>query len=320
MSLWTGLRIIIFASQQGSQYNTAAVVLCIETVKLLLAAQMFVSRDGTFSELLAQLSKHRALLAKYFVPAFLYCIYNNLTFTVLSVVNPSTYAILQQLRLVVTGLLYERCLSRRLSRMQWIAIVLLTIGCMVKEADQFSTSSSVSTRTTPVTMYLFILLQIACAVAAGVYNEVLLKEETGTSINLQNVCMYLNSIVCNVLFMALGFGPRNIRPLFSFSVFPIILTYASIGIVTSIFLKHLNSVLKTIASALELYATAATALLLFGTPIDGFTVISLILVSGGVYIYSAFPPDPSPPTLSQPARNDDDADAVLTAGKGEVSV
>jgi len=323
MGLWTGLRIIIYASQQGSSYNTAAVVLCIEMVKLGMAVSLFLSNDGTFSQLVSQVQKHKMTAAKYFVPALMYCVYNNLTFTVLAVVNPSTYAILQQFRLVVTGLLYERCLSRTLSRMQWVAIVLLTIGCMVKEGDQFSDSEEAAARSTPFGMYAWIFVQIMCAVSAGVFNEVLLKSDNTMSVNLQNVFMYGNSILCNVLFMAAGFSRyslsealqlRNIRPLFSPTVLPIILCYASIGIVTSLVLKHLNSVLKTIAAALELYATAATALLLFGTPIDIFTIVSLFLVSGGVYIYSVYPPaptSPSPPKQSLDTSDEDAASAVV---------
>lgn len=44
------------------------------------------------------------VLALYLVPAFLYCLYNNLAFHNLSVFDPTTYFLLLQFRVVITGL------------------------------------------------------------------------------------------------------------------------------------------------------------------------------------------------------------------------
>ena len=43
----------------------------------------------------------------YFVPAFLYCLYNNLAFVNLSTFDPTTYYLLLQLRVVITGILFQ---------------------------------------------------------------------------------------------------------------------------------------------------------------------------------------------------------------------
>lgn len=50
---------------------------------------------------------HRKVLVLYFVPAFLYCLYNNLAFINLSSFDPTTYYLLMQLRVVVTGVLFQ---------------------------------------------------------------------------------------------------------------------------------------------------------------------------------------------------------------------
>lgn len=49
----------------------------------------------------------RQVLALYFVPAFLYCLYNNLAFVNLSTFDPTTYYLLLQLRVVITGVLFQ---------------------------------------------------------------------------------------------------------------------------------------------------------------------------------------------------------------------
>lgn len=48
-----------------------------------------------------------SVMLKYFVPAFLYCLYNNLAFVNLSAFDPTTYYLMLQLRVVVTGVLFQ---------------------------------------------------------------------------------------------------------------------------------------------------------------------------------------------------------------------
>lgn len=43
----------------------------------------------------------------YLIPACLYCIYNNLAFVNLSKFDPTTYFLLLQFRVVVTGVLFQ---------------------------------------------------------------------------------------------------------------------------------------------------------------------------------------------------------------------
>lgn len=65
----------------------------------------------------------------------------------------------------------------------------------------------------------------------------------------------------------------------------IIVNSAVVGIVTSFFLKNLNSILKTYASALELVITAVVCYLLFHILITWYTVASICLVSIAVALY-----------------------------------
>ena len=50
---------------------------------------------------------------------------------------------------------------------------------------------------------VFILIQVLCSVFAGVYNEYIIKGE-GAEIHImiQNVFMYLDSIICNILLLS----------------------------------------------------------------------------------------------------------------------
>lgn len=143
---------------------------------------------------------------------------------------------------------------------------------------------------------VFILVQTVCSCLAGVYNEYLLKNQ-GADVNIyiQNVFMYLDSIVCNVMLLLLQgdlldvFTGASLKSIFRLNVILIMINNAAIGIVTSFFLKYMNSILKTFASALELMFTAVLCYLLFAIPIYVNTVLAIGVVSFSIYLYSQSP-------------------------------
>lgn len=143
---------------------------------------------------------------------------------------------------------------------------------------------------------VFILIQVICSCLAGVYNEYLLKGK-GEDINIyvQNVFMYLDSILCNGLLLLMqgnitsAFNAENLSEIFKPNVIVIAIINCTIGIVTSFFLKYLNSILKTFASALELLFTAVLCWIVFSIPIHINTVLSIAIVSISVYLYSLSP-------------------------------
>jgi len=150
----------------------------------------------------------KKVLGLYFVPAALYCLYNNLSFVSLSYFNPTTYFMFMQTRLLLTGLIYQILFSKKLSSKQWGSLLLLTIGCMIHaggtaKESQGSTTGITATSWAVIGLGLaFIFTQVLCSVFAGVYNEYLIKGKgADIDIMIQNVFMYLDSIACNVLLL-----------------------------------------------------------------------------------------------------------------------
>ena len=72
-----------------------------------------------------------------------------------------------------------------------------------------------------------------------------------------------------------------------------------IGVVTSVFLKHLNSIVKVFASAFELAFTALLSWIIFGIPINVPTFLAIVIVSVAMYIYTANPVV-NPPKVTGP--------------------
>ncbi|KAH8271795.1 hypothetical protein KR044_005548, partial [Drosophila immigrans] len=324
MSLFIGQGIFVTASQETNNsysYNTVTVVLLTEILKLIVSACLYC-RENNLRSLVRDVHKDRQVLALYMVPAFLYCLYNNLAFVNLATFDPTTYYLLLQLRVVVTGVLFQIIFKKYLSRRQWISLLLLTLGCMLKQVDLNSFYSDANDDSEAAALQagaetvaataktlgknmtgfdfsfsaVFILAQTICSCLAGVYNEYLLKDK-GADVNIfvQNVFMYLDSIVCNAVILLLrgelldAFSAHNLSSIMRFSVLIIIVNNAAIGIVTSFFLKYMNSILKTFASALELLFTAVLCYFLFAIPIYMNTALAIAVVSYAIYLYTQSP-------------------------------
>eukprot|EP00996_Jenningsia_fusiforme_P001131 NODE_2032_length_1318_cov_31.371158_g1847_i0.p1 GENE.NODE_2032_length_1318_cov_31.371158_g1847_i0~~NODE_2032_length_1318_cov_31.371158_g1847_i0.p1 ORF type:complete len:347 (+),score=65.67 NODE_2032_length_1318_cov_31.371158_g1847_i0:56-1096(+) len=312
MGLWCALRLIVYGSKHSSSapdYNATSLLIFTCLAKLIMATGLFLQSDGTPSELIGQFQQHGQLFLRYALPSLAYVIYDNLTFVNLAMFDPVTYVILMQMRLVATGVMWSVFFGRPLTRQQWIALFCITSGCMVKEGGRVLHTGWTGSNMTVMAWafgILSVLLQITCGVFASVFNEILLKKQTSIPVNTQNVFMYLWSIGLNILVLAvkgelaIAVRMENLRPLFSVWIFPIGIILATTGIVTSWFLKYLDSVRKSIASAIEIFVDAILTWLIFQIPIGLATLLAAILVSGGIYLYSV--PRDIPAEVELPAN------------------
>ncbi|KAB7495204.1 CMP-sialic acid transporter 3, partial [Armadillidium nasatum] len=227
-----------------------------------------------------------SVLLLYMVPAFLYCLYNNLAFINLKEYDPTTYFILLQLRVMVTGVLFQLIFKKYLSGKQWFSLCLLTVGCVVKifsNADSSSTGSD----------HKHIMNFVFCSCLAGVYNEKLLKHfgNAGVGTLPQNIYMCFNSILFNAIALCFiedvskAFSRATLLQIWNVNVVIIILNNAAVGIVTAFFLKSLNSIMKNYASALELIFTAILSWIIFGIKIGIWTILSITLVIYATFLY-----------------------------------
>lgn len=146
------------------------------------------------------------------------------------------------------------------------------------------------------------MVQIFCSCFAGVYNEYLLKGNGhDVPFMLQNVFMYANSIFCNFVILAYTghlqttLKAENIDSILQMKVLMIIVNNAAIGLVTAMFLRSLNSILKTFASALELMFTAILSWIIFGIPVNILTAVAIGIVSYATLFYAQNPVDNTPP-------------------------
>lgn len=332
IGLWVGYGLLNeLAKRRDVHFNSTSAVVVQSFLKLGIATHLYLANDLTpeivklglgrrVAHLWSQMIEHKSLLIKYFIPSGLYVVYDVLSYVNLRRFDAPTYFLLLQFRMVITGVLHQFMFQKKLNRNQWISLVVTTLGCAVKTMGATSDAHSAHGAGSGPTLFAYgmLFVQMLSSTFAGVYNEVLLKKQVKIPLNLQNIFMYLDSIICTFAMLLLGLTgqsfaeviePENIAVLFSFYVLPMVLIMSFIGVVTSMFLKTLDSIRKAIASALELVVLPVFCAVLFGVPLTGYMVLSVICVASGVYIYSLPVSEPYAPV----AQKDDDLETGSTS-------
>lgn len=143
---------------------------------------------------------------------------------------------------------------------------------------------------------LLIIVQMMCSCFAGVYNEFLLKDKgADVHIMIHNIFMYIDSMVCNVIVLGIkgdltsAFSPDGLKSIFIPVVIGIILNNAIFGIVTSQFLRSLNSIIKVFANSLQLVFLAILCWVIFGIPVDIYSFLAILIVSAATLLYAQKP-------------------------------
>ncbi|OTF74245.1 hypothetical protein BLA29_007835, partial [Euroglyphus maynei] len=228
--LFVNQGILVKASQKNGtndkyDYNIVTVVIGTEVIKLVICLVLYLKNKPSMWQLFDELGSSFRIGLLYLIPAFLYCLYNNLAFINLANYDPTTYFILLQFRTVITGLLFQIIFKKKLTSFQWFSLCLLTIACIIKELGHSIKSSSSDSDSNIfsalISKNLFlVMIQLFCSCFAGVYNEFLLKNDgNAVHILVQNIFMYLDSILCNMALLLLTTNPlANNEVIFDLSV------------------------------------------------------------------------------------------------------
>lgn len=340
-----GLLLTIYhRSEESKKNDSAIIVLFTEILKLLFCTCVKLYKyNWNLKYLLIELKDNSKLAINYLIPSFFYCLYNNLVFINTKLFDVTTYYCLVQFRIVISALIYQKLFDKLLSTCQWISLVILTSGCLLKEYglyegnligskqhfinhtennslyvdEQQSGDSTITNQSIELLIAsVSILMQMFFACFAGVYTEYLLKYSKVQNKNktvdliLQNIYMYLDSILCNlVIYMVKN---NNIGTIFTTSidgssqmaeiksltistippqqlVLALIINNAASGLSAAFFLKSFNSIFKSFAAAIELIAIALLGYKLFGIPIDSYTFIATALISIALFLYLSDP-------------------------------
>eukprot|EP00931_Biecheleriopsis_adriatica_P033810 TRINITY_DN19604_c1_g1_i1.p1 TRINITY_DN19604_c1_g1~~TRINITY_DN19604_c1_g1_i1.p1 ORF type:complete len:376 (+),score=71.61 TRINITY_DN19604_c1_g1_i1:26-1129(+) len=269
------------------EYNTASAVLCMEALKICISLVMLM-RD---TKLRTSSSFNLQEFFEYAVPALIFFINNNLTFSVLSRLDAATFQIVSQLKTVFTAVLFRLVLQRKLAPYQFLAVGQLACGTAVSQL--VDKADGRDTGTASFTGFMLAVLQCLLSSLGGIYNEKLLKQKDKNAIHWQNTLLYVWGIIFNVIAYAMnGAGDFSSDALFAGYnswTWVVIVNNALTGLAISAILKFADNIARVFASAAAMLLTMLVAVVFFNEPITAKLVLALMVVSMSVMQYNMTP-------------------------------
>ncbi|MFQ6637092.1 hypothetical protein Gotur_013596 [Gossypium turneri] len=186
------------------------------------------------------------------IPSVIYLIHNNVQFATLMYVDTSTYQIMGNLKIVTTGILFRLFLKKKLSNLQWMAIVLLAVGTTTSQVKGCGEASCDSLFSAPIQGYMLGILSACLSALAGVYTEFLMKKNND-SLYWQNIQLYTFGSIFNMARLVVddfrgGFekGPwwQRLFNGYSITTWLVVLNLGSTGLLVSWLMKYADNIVK----------------------------------------------------------------------------
>ncbi|ONK56422.1 uncharacterized protein A4U43_C10F8470 [Asparagus officinalis] len=206
----------------------------------------------------------------YFVAALLTLLTSS-QFATLTYVDPSTYQIMGNLKIVTTGILFRLFLRRKMSNLQWLAIVLLAVGATTSQVKGCGEASCDSLFSAPIQGYMLGILSACLSALAGVYTEYLMKKNSD-SLYWQNLQLYTFGAIFNMIRLLwddfqVGFnkGPwwQRIFNGYTVTTWLVVLNLGSTGLLVSWLMKYADNIVKVYSTSMAMLLTMIISVYLF---------------------------------------------------------
>lgn len=192
----------ILAQTTGVKYIPSTAVFHAEILKLVIStACCFLydcqkSPDKFVHLLYTEMYLNYRDFLRLMVPSMLYTLQNSLQYFSMSCLSAPVFQVLYQMKIITTALFSVALLAKRLSALQWAAIVALTVGVALVQLSQ--TSGTGEAKGNSLAGLVSVVLGCLTSGFAGVYFELVLKS-TAASIWLRNIQLSLIGIAMSLV-------------------------------------------------------------------------------------------------------------------------
>lgn len=287
-------------------YNSATVVLAAEFIKLLISIGAEWNEDPGLVKFRANFSWEKYW--RFGVPAFLYAVNNNIFLYVLTLIHPSVFQLLLNLRVVWTGIIFKFLLGRNLSKRQWIAMFLLVVGCTIAQyATTTTPSAHTPTKADAVDdakdkntvveadlvqvgrFFLGLVLTLVytfISTGASVVNEVMIK--SAGSLHTANIQLYSFGVFFNLIGMTYqarqveGGYFRGWSNILTWCVF---FSMSFAGLLVSRVMQKYDNIIKIFCVSVSNFVVYFFSVLFDSYPISLSFVLAFFIVSGSALDY-----------------------------------
>lgn len=277
------------------KYNFATVPLLAELIKLLTSA-LLLSRQISADPKGTQITRDWKSTLLYPIPSLIYLVHNNVQFMTLKYVDPATYQILGNLKIVTTGILFRLILKRHLNRLQWIALALLMVGATTSQIG--CTGSGLSA---PVQGYMLGILSACLSALAGVYTEKLMKMNDD-NLYWQNLQLYSFGVLFNAARLVVddvgvGFAngftllPHTLLRGYDVVTWMVVCNLAFTGLLVSWIMKFADTIVKVYSTSMAMMVTMVLSVFLFDIAPNLQLVLGILTASMSLQLYYTNPLD-----------------------------
>lgn len=279
----------------GYDYDYATVPFLAEVFKLLVSCLLLWKDFQTIHP--PRMTTEWKSVRLFPIPSIIYLIHNNVQFATLTYVDTSTYQIMGNLKIVTTGILFRLFLRRKLSTLQWMAIVLLAVGTTTSQVKGCGEASCDSLFSAPIQGYMFGILSACLSALAGVYTEFLMKKNND-SLYWQNVQLYTFGAIFNMARLLVddfrgGFenGPwwQRLFNGYSFTTWMVVLNLGSTGLLVSWLMKYADNIVKVYSTSMAMLLTMVLSVFLFNFKPTLQLFLGIVVCMMSLHMYFAPP-------------------------------
>ncbi|KAK1418653.1 hypothetical protein QVD17_27798 [Tagetes erecta] len=290
-----GILTTLSQSNGGYKYDYATIPFLAEIFKLLVSS-IFLWKEFKKSPPPRMTTEWKSVCL-YPIPSIIYLVHNNVQFATLTYVDTSTYQIMGNLKIVTTGILFRLFLKRKLSNLQWMAIVLLAVGTTTSQVKGCGEASCDSLFSSPIQGYMLGVLSACLSALAGVYTEFLMKKNNDT-LYWQNVQLYTFGAIFNMGRLFLddfrgGFenGPwwNRLFNGYTITTWLVVLNLGSTGLLVSWLMKHADNIVKVYSTSMAMLLTMVLSVFLFNFKPTLQLLLGIIICIMSLHMYFAPP-------------------------------
>jgi len=266
-------------NETGYSYDTTTTILLAEILKFFIAGGILIYSNAGIG---FRLNGETIL---YSLPALIYFIQNNLVFVALKFIDPATYQVLVNLKILTTGILFRFVLGKLLSSLQWAGLVLLMVGCATSQIATDCKDTSLFSA--PLEGIIICIILSVLSASAGIATEWIMKKSSLKNDPLQRQNMHLYFF--GIIFNGLGYYYEK-KPAHGFFdgydtvTVLVVMSYSFTGLIVSVIMKYADNMVKIYAVSVSMALTMvlsiflfpefkATAQLLFGIIIISISVL-----------------------------------------------
>lgn len=303
------------ATTQKEQFSRPVAVTVAEFLKfitcLILVAYEEISLEGAYRSIKTNIIENYMDTLKVAVPSIVYYVQNNLLYVGSTHLDAATSQVTYQLKILTTAIFSVLMLNKRLSKIQWAALVTLFIGVALIESIVVSdnkqeinqtvdytnnTQQSIDSKQIkkhidrPVIGFLAILIACCLSGFAGVYFEKILKNTSHVSLWIRNIQLSVVAIPFGLLQVLIVEHVHVSTKGFFYGFTPLtwlcIILQVQGGLLVAVVVKFANNILKGFATSMAIVISTVASIFLFDFDLTPAFIFGASLVICSVMMYN----------------------------------